>query len=224
MKEIVPAPPAVVRNETAEMQSLFQRHVVPTYARFDLVLSHGSGNRIWDVAGKRTWISAAASPSPSLGHALPAITETLTNNRASSFTSPISITTRRKAGWRRRSATSSARANVFSATAARKRTRACSSSPANSAMTKDVLRSSPRSIPFMAGRLRASPPPARKKSKKALSPPFPASAIVPFNDLAAVRAAISPATAAIIIEGIQGEGGVNIGHAGISAGPAPVVR
>ena len=31
---------------------------------------------------------------------------------------------------------------------------------------------------------------------------------VPFNDLAAMRAAISPATVAILIEGIQGEGGV----------------
>ncbi len=31
---------------------------------------------------------------------------------------------------------------------------------------------------------------------------------IPFNDLAAARAAISPATAAILIEGVQGEGGV----------------
>jgi acetylornithine aminotransferase/acetylornithine/N-succinyldiaminopimelate aminotransferase len=31
---------------------------------------------------------------------------------------------------------------------------------------------------------------------------------VPYNDLAAMRAALSPATAAILIEGIQGEGGI----------------
>src|SRR6188508_3860690 len=31
---------------------------------------------------------------------------------------------------------------------------------------------------------------------------------VPFNDLTAVREAISPATIAVLIEGIQGEGGV----------------
>jgi acetylornithine aminotransferase/acetylornithine/N-succinyldiaminopimelate aminotransferase len=31
---------------------------------------------------------------------------------------------------------------------------------------------------------------------------------VPFNDLAAARAALSPATAAVLIEGVQGEGGV----------------
>ena len=31
---------------------------------------------------------------------------------------------------------------------------------------------------------------------------------VPYNDLAAMRAALSPTTVAILIEGIQGEGGV----------------
>ena len=43
----------MVRNETAEVQALFQRHVVPSYGRFDVVLSHGSGSQVWDVAGKR---------------------------------------------------------------------------------------------------------------------------------------------------------------------------
>jgi len=53
MKEIVPQPPAIVRNDTAEIQSLFQQNVVPSYGRFDIVLSHGSGSQLWDVAGKR---------------------------------------------------------------------------------------------------------------------------------------------------------------------------
>jgi len=48
MKEIVPAPPALVRNESAEIQSLFQQNVVPSYGRFDLVLSHGSGSQVWE--------------------------------------------------------------------------------------------------------------------------------------------------------------------------------
>src|SRR5271170_2175419 len=76
MKEIVPAPPAVVRNETAEVQSLFQRYVVPTYSRFDLVFDHGSGSRVWDVAG-RSYLDLGGGIAVSvLGHAPPAITET----------------------------------------------------------------------------------------------------------------------------------------------------
>jgi acetylornithine aminotransferase/acetylornithine/N-succinyldiaminopimelate aminotransferase len=44
--------------------------------------------------------------------------------------------------------------------------------------------------------------------KKGFEPNTPGFRHVPYNDLEAMRAAISPATVAIMIEGIQGEGGV----------------
>ena len=69
MKEIIPAPPAVVQNETAEVRALFQRHVVPSYGRFDVVLSHGSGREVWDVAGKRYLDLGGGVAVTSLGHA-----------------------------------------------------------------------------------------------------------------------------------------------------------
>ena len=46
------------------------------------------------------------------------------------------------------------------------------------------------------------------KVKKGFEPMTPGFRQVPYNDLEAVRAAISPATVAVLIEGIQGEGGV----------------
>src|SRR5206468_748087 len=46
------------------------------------------------------------------------------------------------------------------------------------------------------------------KIKKGFEPMVTGFRQVPYNDLDAMRAAISPATAAILIEGVQGEGGV----------------
>jgi acetylornithine aminotransferase/acetylornithine/N-succinyldiaminopimelate aminotransferase len=48
----------------------------------------------------------------------------------------------------------------------------------------------------------------QEKVKKGFEPMVPGFREVPFNDLNAMRGALSPATAAILIEGIQGEGGV----------------
>ncbi|MBI3882577.1 MAG: aminotransferase class III-fold pyridoxal phosphate-dependent enzyme, partial [Verrucomicrobia bacterium] len=48
----------------------------------------------------------------------------------------------------------------------------------------------------------------QEKVKKGFEPAVAGFRHVPFNDLAAMRDAISPATAAILIEGIQGEGGI----------------
>jgi acetylornithine aminotransferase/acetylornithine/N-succinyldiaminopimelate aminotransferase len=46
------------------------------------------------------------------------------------------------------------------------------------------------------------------KVKKGFEPATPGFRHVPYNDLAAMERAISPATAAILVEGVQGEGGV----------------
>ncbi len=43
MKEIVSAPPAIVRNDYESVRELFTKNVVPSYGRFEIVLSHGDG-------------------------------------------------------------------------------------------------------------------------------------------------------------------------------------
>src|SRR5512137_849895 len=77
MKEIVPSPPPLVRNDAAAAQALFQQNVVPSYGRFDIVLSHGSGSYVYDVTGKRYLDLGGGIAVSSLGHAHPAITEAL---------------------------------------------------------------------------------------------------------------------------------------------------
>src|SRR3974377_105316 len=77
MKELVPSPPPIVRNDVAAVQALFQQNVVPSHGRFDLVLSHGSGSYVYDVAGKRYLDLGGGIAVTSLGHAHPAITEAL---------------------------------------------------------------------------------------------------------------------------------------------------
>src|SRR5262249_55286591 len=77
MKELLSSPPLIVRNDAAAVQALFQANVVPSYGRFDIVLSHGSGRYVWDVAGKRYLDFGAGIAVSSLGHAHPAITEAL---------------------------------------------------------------------------------------------------------------------------------------------------
>jgi len=39
MKAIVPAPPAIVRNDYESIRELFAKNVVPSYGRFDIVLT-----------------------------------------------------------------------------------------------------------------------------------------------------------------------------------------
>ena len=77
MKDIVSQPPALVRNDTAAIQALFQENVVPSYGRFEIALSHGSGSYLFDVAGKRYLDLGGGIAVCALGHANPEIAEAL---------------------------------------------------------------------------------------------------------------------------------------------------
>lgn len=78
MKEIFPSPPPIVRNQFEAIQELFAKNVVPSYGRFDLALSHGTGSYVFDVEGRRYLDLGGGIAVNCLGHAHPAITEALT--------------------------------------------------------------------------------------------------------------------------------------------------
>lgn len=208
MKEIVPAPPAMVHNETAEIKNLFQQYVVPSYGRFDLVLSHGAGSQLWDITGKRYLDFGGGIAVCSLGHAAPAITEALIEQSRKL----VHISNLYYQGPQGRLAQALVNligpGKVFFAN---------SGVEANEGMFKlarkfghdegrfEII----TTINSFHGRtLAAIAATGQDKVKKGFEPAVPGFKHVPYNDLAAMRAAISPATVAIMIEGIQGEGGV----------------
>src|SRR5450432_4568825 len=208
MKEFVPTPPAIVRNDYESVRELFTKNVVPSYGRFDLVFSHGAGSYLFDVAGKRYLDLGSGIAVCCLGHAHPAITEALVEQSKKLihvsnlyFTEPqgrlaAEIVKRIGAG------------KVFFSN---------SGAEANEGLFKlarkfghdegrfEILTATNS---FHGRTLAGIAATGQEKVKKGFEPMTPGFRHVPFNDLAAMREAISPATAAILIEGVQGEGGV----------------
>ena len=208
MKEIVPAPPAIVRNDYESIRELFTRNVVPSYGRFELVLSHGAGSYVFDVAGKRYLDLGSGIAVCCLGHAHPAITEALVEQSKKLihvsnlyFTEPqgklaAEIVKRIGAG-KVFFSNSGAEANEGLFKAARKF--------GHDEGRFEIL----TAVNSFHGRTFAGiAATGQDKVKKGFEPIMPGFQHVPYNDLAAMRAAISPATVAIMIEGVQGEGGV----------------
>ncbi len=208
MKEIVPEPPAVVRNDTAEIQSLFKDNVVPSYGRFDLVFSHGSGSRLWDVAGRRYLDLGTGIAVCALGHAPEAITEALVEQsrklvHTSNFYyhAPQGRLAKALVGLigpgKCFFCNSGAEANEGLYKVARK----FGHDEGRFEIITTINSFHGRTLAGIAAT-------GQDKVKKGFEPAVPGFRHVPYNDLKAMREAVSPATAAILIEGIQGEGGV----------------
>jgi acetylornithine aminotransferase/acetylornithine/N-succinyldiaminopimelate aminotransferase len=208
MKEIVPSPPPLVRNDAAAVQALFQQNVVPSYGRFDIVLSHGSGIYVYDIAGRRYLDLGGGIAVSSLGHANPAITEALVEQsrkliHCSNYyyhepqgrlaQALVSLIGPGKCFF----CNSGGEANEGLFKLARK----FGHDEGRFEVITTLNSFHGRTLAGIAAT-------GQEKVKKGFEPQVPGFRQVPYNDLAAMRAAISPATAAILVEGIQGEGGI----------------
>jgi len=208
MKEIVPSPPPIVRNDAAAIQSLFQKNVVPSYGRFEIAFSHGAGSYLYDVAGKRYLDLGAGIAVCALGHAPAEITEALVEQSRRLL--HVSNLYYHEPQGRLAEAIVKhiAPGKVFFSN---------SGAEANEGLYKVARKFGHDEGRFeiltafnsFHGRTLAGlAATGQEKVKKGFEPAVAGFRHIPYNDLEATRAAISPATAAILIEGVQGEGGI----------------
>jgi acetylornithine/N-succinyldiaminopimelate aminotransferase len=210
MKDIVSAPafPPLVHNQFESVRELFHQYVVPSYTRFELAFSHGAGSHLWDVRGRRHLDLGGGIAVCALGHAHPELTQALIEQSRRLVHVSNLYYHEPQGRLAQGLVTLLAPGKVF----------LCNSGgEANEGLFKLTRRFGHAEGRFeiltalnsFHGRTLAGiAATGQDKVKHGFEPMIPGFRHVPFNDLDAVRNAISPATAAVLIEGIQGEGGV----------------
>jgi acetylornithine/N-succinyldiaminopimelate aminotransferase len=208
MKDIVPRPPAIIRNDIAAIKGLFDKNVIPSYARFEIVLSHGVGSWVWDNTGKRYLDFGGGIAVSSLGHAHPAITEALIEQSKKLVHTSNLYFHESQGRLAEKLVNAIGSGKVFFCN---------SGGEANEGLFKlarkfghdegrfEILTAQNS---FHGRTLAGISATGQEKVKKGFEPMVPGFRHVPFNDLEAMRNAISPATVAIMIECVQGEGGI----------------
>src|SRR5881296_2040836 len=210
MKEIVPSPPAIVRNSAAAVQLLFQKNVIPSYARFEMALSHGSGSYLYDVAGRRYLDLGGGIAVCCLGHAHPAVTEALLEQSRKLvhvsnlyYTEPqgrlAEALVKLLGPGKLFFCNSGAEANEGLFKLARKF--------GHDTGRYEIITASDS---FHGRTLAGIAATGQEKVKKGFEPMVAGFKQVPFKDLEAMGAAITTSTAAILIEAIQGERGITM--------------
>lgn len=209
MKEIVPpAPPPIVRNQYETIRELYTKNVIPSYGRFELALTHGEGSHLFDVNGRRYLDLGGGIAVCSLGHAHPAITEALTEQSRKLvhvsnlyYTEPQGRLAQALVDLLGPGKCFFSNSGVEANEGLFKLARKFGHDEGRFEIITALNSFHGRTLAGIAAT-------GQDKVKKGFEPMTPGFRHVPYNDLAAMRAAISPATVAIMIEGIQGEGGV----------------
>ena len=209
MKEVLTPPPAAVRNESQAIQERFQKNVVPSYSRFDLVLERGEGSYVWDVNGKRYLDLGGGIAVCALGHASPDITEALVE-QSKELVHVSNLYYHQSQGLLAEKLVGLiGPGKVFFCNSGGEADEGLFKLARKFGHDEGRFEILTAENSFHGRTLAGIAATGQPKVKKGFEPMVAGFRQIPFNDLAAARAEISPATAAILIEGVQGEGGVS---------------
>ncbi len=195
---------------TPSTAELYRDYVMPTYGRFDLALARGEGARVWDEAGKSYLDFGAGIAVCSLGHAHPKLAKELAAQATTLIHTSNLYLTRPQGelaklivdlvglGGKVFFCNSGAEANEGLYKLARK-----FGAPTG---RHEIITFTNSFHGRTLGGISAT---GQEKVKTGFAPLVEGFVHVPFNDLPAVEAAITPKTVAILVEPVQGEGGIN---------------
>ncbi|MGA2031838.1 MAG: aspartate aminotransferase family protein [Thermoguttaceae bacterium] len=197
---------------------LFQQYVIPNYGRFPLSLVRGEGSYVWDSEGNRYLDLFPGWGCGLLGHCPGPVVEAVREQLGQLIHVPNTWHTELQGLWAKALSQRSFGGQAFFCN---------SGTEANEAAIKLVrLHSMPKRrykiITFEGGfhgrTLGSTTATAQPKYHEGLGPLMAGFLYAPFGDLEATARLIDDETAAIMIEPIQGEGGVRIPPDGFLAG------
>ncbi len=196
---------------------LFEQYVIPNYNRFPVALVRGEGSHVWDAEGNRYLDLFPGWGCGLLGHCPAPVVRAVQDQVARLIHVPNTWYTELQGRWAEALSKRSFGGQAFFCN---------SGTEANEAAIKLVRLHTPKNrykiITFEGGfhgrTLGSTAATAQPKYHEGLGPLMAGFVYAPHGDLAAVEALIDDETAAIMIEPIQGEGGIRVPPEGFLQG------
>jgi len=195
--------------KTQEVIALFNKYVMANYTRLPLVAVRGEGPYIWDADGKRYLDLFSGWAVTGVGHCHPRLVEAIAKQAAQLIYMPNTWYTEpqgRLAEW---IATTSFGGKCFFCNSGAEANEGAIKL-ARLATAKEKYKIISFENSFHGRTFAAITATAQPKYQQGFAPLVPGFSYAPLNDFAAVEKLVDDETAAILIEPIQGEGGINV--------------
>ena len=194
-----------------DLRALEERYLMRTYKRASVDFVRGEGALLWDEEGNEYLDFLTGISVSSVGHCNPAVVAAVSEQAARLMHVSNLFYTEPMARLAQRLSESSLGGRVFFANSGTEAVECAIKIARKHAHGRGVV-GAPEIVSFEGdfhgrsyGALSATPAMARNE---ALGPMLPGFRSVPLNDAAALREAVGPSTAAVMLEVIQGEAGV----------------
>jgi acetylornithine/N-succinyldiaminopimelate aminotransferase len=187
----------------------FDQYVLPSYQRFPITIVRGEGSYIYDKDGKQYLDFLSGWGVSNLGHRPPAVVEAIEKQVKELIHVPNVFYTEPQGRLAKLLVENSIEGKVFfSNSGAEANEAAIKFAKLYGKDTRYTIITAERSFHGRTSSTMAAT--AQDKVKKGFAPLPPGFVHVPFNDAEALQAAVDDTTVAIMLELVQGEGGINI--------------
>lgn len=192
---------------TEQIRSLFSKHVIPNYSRVPIAIVRGEGSWIWDAEGRKYLDLFPGWGVSGIGHCHPRVVEAVQKQAATLFHIDNTYYSEEQGRF----------AEILSSRADGQQCFFCNSGAeaAEGSIKLARLHTQPRwkVVSFLNsfhGRTFAAMTATGQPGKqKGMTPLVPGFSYATLNDLDSVKALVDDETCAILVEPVQGEGGVN---------------
>lgn len=193
---------------TSQVIEQYERYVMPTYVRSPLVLTKAKGSRVWDVEGHEYLDLFPGWGVSGIGYNHPWVMTALRGQAgrivhvSNNYYHPL------QAKAAKRIVEASFDGKVFFTNSGAEAVETAVKLARRWGQGRHEIIAMERS--FHGRTLTALSATGQAKHQQGFEPLMPGFVHVPFNDLEAVRRAVTPRTVAVLVEPIQGEGGVHV--------------
>ncbi len=188
----------------------YQEYVMPTYTRAPLVIVKGCGSKVWDIDGNLYLDFFPGWAVSGLGHAHPLVVKALSEQAKKILHVPNNYYNELQAKLAKKISQNSFAGKVFFCNSGAEGVEAAIKLARKYGSPRGRYEIITMENSFHGRTLATLAATAQAKYKQGFAPLPEGFRHVPFNDLGSVKAKISSRTIAVILELIQGEGGINV--------------
>jgi acetylornithine/N-succinyldiaminopimelate aminotransferase len=195
---------------TKEIEALYKEYVLPTYNRLPVCLVKGKGSKVWDIEGKEYLDFFPGWAVSGLGHCHPTVVHAIKHQVVKMLHVPNHFYVVKQALLAQKLIERSFPGRVFFCNSGAEAIESAIKFARKFGSSEERFEIVTMEHSFHGRTLAALTATGQERIHEGFRPLVPGFKYVPFNDFPALENAVNDKTVAVLLEPIQGEGGINV--------------
>ncbi|MDP8219449.1 MAG: aminotransferase class III-fold pyridoxal phosphate-dependent enzyme, partial [Candidatus Theseobacter exili] len=199
--------------DRSQIMDGYKKYVMPTYTRTDLLIVRGEGSKVWDESGNEYLDFFPGWAVSGVGHCHPKVVQSIREQAGKLIHLPNNMYNLLQGELSERLIAASFDGKCFYANSGAEANEAAIKLAKKRGVAQGRFEIISMEQSFHGRTFATLTATGQPKYREGFGPLLPGFSYVPFGDIEALKGLVNKKTAAVLLEPVQGEGGINVGGA-----------